>query len=64
MNLFKNNNEKITRVLMTLKLVLGSIAVSTYVTDNSKISFYLLVASGVIDILVSAFSKQPENTHE
>jgi hypothetical protein len=64
MNLFKNNNEKITRVLMTLKLVLGSLAVSTYVSNNSTVGFYMLVATGVLDVVVSAFSSDDKKNGE
>ncbi len=56
-NLFKSNSDKATEILMKIKLLFGALAVSTYSASHEDIAFWLLVAGGLVDVLVSLFSK-------
>ncbi len=45
---------------MTIKLSVASISASAYAMGNEKFSFWLLVSTGVLDIIVSALSSEEQ----
>lgn len=54
MKLLKPNSSKIHKILLSIKLVLGTLGTSAFVTNNDKLAFYLLLAAGIIDITLTA----------
>ncbi len=60
MKIFQNNSKRITKILMTIKLSVASISASAYAMGNEKFSFWLLVSTGVLDIIVSALSSEEQ----
>lgn len=57
-NLFKINSDKATSIMMKIKLSLLAASISSYGASHEKVGFWLLLGSGVADILVSVFSKK------
>jgi len=55
-NLFKPNSVKITKMLMSLKIALGTLGASAYAMSHEKVGFWLLAAVGVLDVILSGFS--------
>lgn len=55
-NLFKSNSNKISKILMSLKLALGTLAASAYAMSHEKLGFWLLASIGLLDVILSAFS--------
>jgi len=55
-NLFKTNSDKVHKILMAIKLAIGSLAGSAYAMNNDKLGFWLLASIGALDILMSFFS--------
>ena len=55
-NLFKSNSEKVHKVLMALKLAIGTLAGSAYAMNNDKLGFWLLATAGTLDVFISLFS--------
>lgn len=55
-NLFKPNSIKVSKMLMSLKISLGALGLSSYAMNHEKLGFWLLVAVGVIDVILSGFS--------
>lgn len=48
--------------LTSFKLIIGSVAVSSYVTQNEKLGFWLLVIGAFIDSVINFFGEAPEVT--
>lgn len=59
-NLFKTNSDKVHKVLMAIKLAIGSIAGSAFAMNNEKLAFWLLVSVAVIDVVMSFFSSNDQ----
>lgn len=57
MRLLKPNSEKVHKILLSIKLSLGTIGASAYVMNDNRVAFAFLIAAGVIDILVTALDK-------
>jgi hypothetical protein len=57
MRLFKPNSKKVTRILTSVKLALGTLAVSGYATNHDKVAFWLLASAGILDITISSISE-------
>lgn len=55
--LFKVNSERVTKILMSLKLSLGTLGVSAYAMEHEKLGFWILAATGLLDVILSGFSK-------
>lgn len=55
-NLFKTNSDKVHKVLMAIKIAIGTLAGSAYAMNDDKLGFWLLASVGVLDILMSCFS--------
>ena len=55
-NLFKPNSIKVSKILMSLKISVASLAVSSYAMNHEKLGFWLLATVGVIDVILSGFS--------
>jgi hypothetical protein len=56
-NYFKPTPVNIQYFIEGIKGVLGTIAVTTFVMKDEKLSFWLLVAAGVLDYLSKFFAK-------
>ena len=55
MRILKPNSEKVHKILLSIKLSLGTVGASAFAMNNDKLAFYFLIAAGAIDVLVSAF---------
>lgn len=55
-NLFKPNSIKVSKILMSLKISIASLAVSSYAMNHEKLGFWLLVTVGLLDVILSGFS--------
>ena len=60
-NLFKANSDRISRILMTLKISLGTLGASSYAMGNEKLGFWILISIGILDVILSSFSKNGLN---
>lgn len=60
MRLFKPNGKKVTKVLTSIKLALGTLAVSNYAMNREKLAFWLLASGGILDIIISSISLPDE----
>jgi hypothetical protein len=56
MRLFKPNSKKVTKILTSVKLALGTLAASGYAMNHDKVAFWLLASAGIIDIVISSIS--------
>ncbi len=64
MKLFNKNSKKVTKILMSIKLAMGTLAGSAYAMNNDKLGFWLLATVGMIDVVVSMFSSdEPTINH-
>lgn len=53
--------KRLKRAMLAFKTLIGAIAVSQYVTDNPKFSFYALIAGAVVDFIVEALFGDESN---
>jgi hypothetical protein len=60
MRLFKPNSKKVTKILTSVKLALGTLAVSGYAMNRDKVAFWLLASAGILDIIISSISLPDE----
>lgn len=60
--LFQSNSEKIHKILMSLKLTLGTLGASAYAMSHEKVGFWLLASAGSLDVILSGFSNKDEST--
>lgn len=54
----KPNSERVVKILNALKIVIGSVAGAAYLADNPKLAFFVLLSGGIIDALLTLFSKK------
>ncbi len=58
-NIFKNlatpNSKRTTKILLSIKVTCASLAATSFAASKPDLAFYLLVAAGASDIIVSAF---------
>ncbi len=58
-NLFKNigtpNSAKTTRIIRSVQATAVTLSASTFALSKPELGFYLLVAAGAADVILSAF---------
>lgn len=62
-NFFKAKSTKVKRISLAVKLLLASLAASSYAASHEGIGFWLLASAGIVDI-ISEFFAPDEPTNE
>lgn len=59
-NYFKENSKTIKKVSLALRTLIGTMAMSAYVSNDAKMAFWFLFAGAVIDFLLQLLPEDPK----
>ena len=60
-NYFKPTSKNIEKILLGLKTLIGTVAVSTFFQGDVKVGFYFLLSGAVVDFLLRCTSEDPSD---